>query len=57
MAIEIKGRTYGGYSTVGALLALLVLVACFVTWLVPGAVATELIVGMIAALAVAYLIG
>jgi hypothetical protein len=40
----------------GWILALLVLIACFVFWLVGGA-ATPMIIGLIAALALAFLIG
>lgn len=48
----VHGHTVG----IGWILALLVLIACFVFWLVGGAT-TPMIIGLIAALALAYLVG
>lgn len=53
MAITISGRTYQ-LGSVGFLLALLVLIGCFVLWMM-GKGDFELV--LIAALALAYLIG
>lgn len=48
----IQGHTLG----IGWILALLVLIACFVMWLAGGA-STLMLLGLIAALALAYLLG
>lgn len=50
--LTIHNHTVG----VGWIIALLVLIACFVLWLVGGATAV-IMLGLIAALALAYLIG
>lgn len=54
MEFTVRGHAV----SIGWLIALLVLIACFVIWLAAGAAATgPLVLGLIAALAVAYLIG
>lgn len=53
MAVVVNGKTYQ-LGSVGFILALLVLVACFVLWML-GQGDFEL--ALIAALAIAYLIG
>ena len=53
MEFTIRGHAV----PIGWLLALLVLIACFVIYIASISVTTPLILGLIAALAVAYLIG
>jgi hypothetical protein len=55
MAVTISGRTFQSTS-LGFILVLLVLIACFVLWLV-GKGNNNIELALIAALAVAYLIG
>jgi hypothetical protein len=50
--LTVHGHAIG----IGWILALLVLIACFVLFLV-GGVSTALLLGLIAALALAYLLG
>ena len=53
MAVTFNGKTYAAGS-VGFILALLVLVACFVLWMLGKG---DFTLALIAALATAYLIG
>jgi hypothetical protein len=53
MEFTVRGHAV----SIGWLIALLVLIACFVIWVASVAVTTPLMLGLIAALAVAYLIG
>lgn len=54
MAITVSGKTYQ-FGGIGFIIALLVLVGCFVLWLTGKGADIE--VALIAALALAYLIG
>lgn len=54
MAITVNGKTYQ-VGSLGFILALLVLIGCFVLWMIGKGSSIEL--ALIAALAVAYLIG
>jgi len=53
MEFTVRGHAV----SIGWLIALLVLIACFVIWIAHASVTPFLILGLIAALAVAYLIG
>lgn len=54
MAIVVSGKTYQS-SSLGFILALLVLILCVVFWAIGKGASIEL--GMIAALALAYIVG
>jgi hypothetical protein len=50
--MNVAGHAYG----LGALIALIVLVVCIILWIVGHALSDHMILGLVAALAVAYLV-